>query len=48
LEKNLFSAARPEAREAGVYRLIFPRQVVLFEEEPFFAEPPRRAAEAAL
>lgn len=46
--RTTFRRPRREAREAGVYRLVFLRQVVLFEEEPLSAEPPRRAAEAAL
>ena len=40
--RTSFRRPRPEAREAGVYRLIFLRQAVLFEEEPFSAGPARK------
>jgi len=46
--RTSFRRPRPEAREAGVYRLIFLRQAVLFEEEPFSAGPTQRTREAGV
>ena len=40
--RTSFRRPRPAAREAGAYRLIFLRQAVLFEEEPFSASPARK------
>src|SRR6218665_135237 len=49
LKKKLFQPVRPGGRRRRrCSRLRFPRQVVLFKEEPFSAGPPRRAEGAAV
>ncbi len=46
--RTSFRRPRPEAREAGVYRLAFLRQVALFEEEPLSSGPGPEAREAGV